>query len=82
MHDEELADLSLDDDEIAAPVDLLLSGSTIGLARRLLPNSSSSRLVLNLARTPRTVTTQTSGLVQELVSIVRGKSEITPPRQE
>jgi len=80
MHDEELADLSWDADEVAAPLDLLLSGSTMGMARRLLPNTSSSRLVSNLARKPRTVTSQTTGLVQELISIVRGNSEIAPAK--
>lgn len=52
----------------------------MGMARRLLPNTSSSRLVSNLARKPRTVTSQTTGLVQELISIVRGNSEIAPAK--
>jgi poly[(R)-3-hydroxyalkanoate] polymerase subunit PhaC len=80
MHDKGFADGSRDADEIAAPLDLLLSGSTMGMARHLLPNTSSSRLVSNLARKPRTVTSQTTGLVQELISIVRGNSEIAPAK--
>jgi polyhydroxyalkanoate synthase len=80
MHDEELADGSWDADEVAAPLDLLLSGSTLGVARRLLPNASSSRLLINLAKQPRTVTSQTTGLVQELISVVRGNSEIAPAK--
>jgi polyhydroxyalkanoate synthase subunit PhaC len=80
MHDKGFADGSWDADEVAAPLDLLLSGLTMGVARRLLPNTSSSRLVLDLARKPRTVTSQTTGLVQELISIVRGNSEIAPAK--
>jgi hypothetical protein len=80
MHDKGFADGSWDADDVAAPLDLLLSGSTMGMARRLLPNTSSSRLVSNLARKPRTVTSQTTGLVQELISIVRGNSEIAPAK--
>ena len=80
MHDEDLKEVAWDADEVAAPLDLLLSGSTLGVARRLLPNASSSRLVINLAKQPRTVTSQTTGLVQELISVVRGSSEIAPAK--
>ena len=80
MHDEDLEEVAWDADEVAAPLDLLLSGSTVGGARRLLPNASSSRLVINLAKQPRTVTSQTTGLVQELISVVRGSSEIAPAK--
>jgi len=80
MHDEDLEEVAWDADEVAAPLDLLLSGSTLGVARRLLPNASSSRLLINLAKQPRTVTSQTTGLVQELISVVRGNSEIAPAK--
>ena len=80
MHDEDLKEVAWDADEVAAPLDLLLSGSTLGVARRLLPNASSSRLVISLAKQPRTVTSQTTGLVQELISVVRGSSEIAPAK--
>ena len=80
MHDEDLEEVAWDADEVAAPLDLLLSGSTLGVARRLLPNASSSRLVINLAKQPRTVASQTTGLVQELISVVRGSSEIAPAK--
>ena len=80
MHDEDLEEVAWDADEVAAPLDLLLSGSTLGVARRLLPNASSTRLVINLAKQPRTVTSQTTGLVQELISVVRGSSEIAPAK--
>ena len=80
MQDEDLEEVAWDADEVAAPLDLLLSGSTLGVARRLLPNASSSRLVINLAKQPRTVTSQTTGLVQELISVVRGSSEIAPAK--
>jgi len=35
MHDEDLEEVAWDADEVAAPLDLLLSGSTLGVARRL-----------------------------------------------
>jgi polyhydroxyalkanoate synthase len=66
MHDEDLEEVAWDADEVAAPLDLLLSGSTLGVARRLLPNASPSRLLINLAEQLRTVTSQTTGLVQKL----------------
>jgi polyhydroxyalkanoate synthase len=82
MHDEDLEEVAWDADEVAAPLDLLLSGSTLGVARRLLPNASSSRLLINLAKQPRTVTSQTTGLVQELISVIRGNSEIAPAKAD
>ena len=42
-------------DELAAPLDLLLTSSAVGMAERLMPNASWSRFALNLARQPRMV---------------------------
>ncbi len=42
-------------DELAAPLDLLLTSSAVGIAERVMPNVSWSRFALNLARQPRTV---------------------------
>ena len=41
--------------EIAVPLDLLLTSSATGVARRMLPDTSWSRFALNLARRPGTV---------------------------
>jgi polyhydroxyalkanoate synthase len=42
-------------DELAAPLDLLLTSSAVGIADRMMPNTSWSRFALNLAKKPRTV---------------------------
>ena len=39
-------------DELAAPLDLLLTSSAVGMAERMMPNTSWSRFALNLARKP------------------------------
>ena len=63
-------------DELAAPLDLMLTSSAVGVAERIMPNVSWSRLVLNLARQPRTVGSRAAALVPELISIVEGRSAI------
>ena len=45
-----------DGEELAAPLDLLLTDAALGLGRRLTPNSSWLKLGAGLARRPRTVT--------------------------
>ena len=42
-------------DELAAPLDLLLTSSAVGMADRMMPNVAWSRFALNLAKQPRTV---------------------------
>ena len=41
-------------EELAAPLDLLLTSSAVGVAQRMLPNTSWNRFVLNLGRQPHT----------------------------
>jgi poly[(R)-3-hydroxyalkanoate] polymerase subunit PhaC len=65
-------------DELAAPLDLLLTSSAVGMADRMMPNTSWSRFALNLARRPRTVASRAAALSRELVSIVEGRSERAP----
>ena len=65
-------------DELAAPLDLLLTSSAVGIADRMMPNTSWSRFVLNLARRPRTVASRAAALSRELVSIAEGRSERAP----
>jgi hypothetical protein len=67
-------------DELAASLDLLLAGSAVGVAERVMPNVSWSRFALNLARQPRTLRSRASSLIQELVSIAEGHSEIHPAK--
>ncbi len=68
--------------EIAAPLDLLLTSSATGVARRLLPNTAWSRFALNLARRPGTVTDRAGALGRELGDIARGTSEREPAKAD
>ena len=65
-------------DELAAPLDLLLTSSAVGMAERMMPNTSWSRFALNLARKPRTVASRAADLSRELVSIAEGHSDRAP----
>ena len=67
-------------DELAAPLDLLLTSSAVGMADRMMPNTSWSRFVLNLAKRPRTVASRAGALSRELVSIAEGRSELAPAK--
>ena len=67
-------------DELAAPLDLLLTSSAVGMADRMMPNTSWSRFALNLARQPRTVASRAAALSRELVSIAEGRSELAPAK--
>jgi polyhydroxyalkanoate synthase len=67
-------------DELAAPLDLLLTSSAVGMADRMMPNTSWSRFALSLARQPRTLASRAAALSRELVSIAEGHSEVAPAR--
>ena len=62
------------------PLDLLLTSSAVGMADRMMPNTSWSRFVLNLAKRPRTVASRAGALSRELVSIAEGRSELAPAK--
>jgi polyhydroxyalkanoate synthase len=67
-------------DELAAPLDLLLTGSALGVGQRMLPNVAWSRFALNLARQPRTVAARAAALGWELAGIADGHSKLTPAK--
>jgi polyhydroxyalkanoate synthase subunit PhaC len=67
-------------DELAAPLDLLLTSSAVGMADRLMPNVAWSRFALNLAKQPRTVGSRAAALGRELVSIAEGRSDVAPAK--
>jgi polyhydroxyalkanoate synthase subunit PhaC len=67
-------------DELAAPLDLLLTSSALGMAERMMPNTSWSRFGLSLARKPGTVASRTATLGRELVAIARGRSDLAPAK--
>jgi polyhydroxyalkanoate synthase subunit PhaC len=66
--------------ELAAPLDLLLSSSAIGVAERMMPNTSWSRFALTLARRPATVASRATTLGRELVSLDEGRSQLAPAK--
>jgi polyhydroxyalkanoate synthase len=65
-------------DELAAPLDLLLTSSAVGVAQRMMPNTAWSRFALNLAKRPRIVASRAAALGRELVEIGQGRSEVAP----
>jgi polyhydroxyalkanoate synthase len=65
-------------DELAAPLDLLLTSSALGMADRMLPNVSWSRFALSLARQPCSVASRAAALGRELVAIAEGRSDVAP----
>jgi polyhydroxyalkanoate synthase len=67
-------------DELAAPLDLLLTSSAVGVAERMMPDVSWSRFAINLARRPRTVALRAAALGRELVAIAEGRSDLAPGR--
>jgi poly[(R)-3-hydroxyalkanoate] polymerase subunit PhaC len=69
-------------DELAAPLDLLLANSALGVAERMMPNTSWSRFGLSLARQPRVVASRAAGLGRELVSIAEGRSDVAPGKRD
>jgi len=67
-------------DELAAPLDLLLTSSAVGVAERMMPNVSWSRFAIALARKPRTLAHRARELGGQLVSIAEGRSDLAPAK--
>jgi polyhydroxyalkanoate synthase subunit PhaC len=67
-------------DELAAPLDLLLTSSAMGMADRMLPNVAWSRFALNLAKKPRTVASRAAALGRELIAVAEGRSDVAPAK--
>jgi len=64
----------------AAPLDALLVDAALGPVRRLLPNASTAKWILSLARQPKVTAERFSDLAAEAGRILAGVSEITPRR--
>jgi len=71
-----------DGEELAAPLDLMLTDAALGLGRRLAPNSSWLALGAGLARRPRAVTRRSAELARQLTQITVGQSKITPEKRD
>jgi polyhydroxyalkanoate synthase len=67
-------------DELAVPLDLLLTRPVFGLAERISPNMSWRRFAANLARQPGVVASRAGTLGRELGAIAAGRSEIAPAK--
>jgi poly[(R)-3-hydroxyalkanoate] polymerase subunit PhaC len=67
-------------DELAAPLDLLLTSSAMGMADRMLPNVAWSRFALSLAKQPRTVASRAAALGRELIAVAEGRSDVAPTK--
>ncbi|OBG28588.1 alpha/beta hydrolase [Mycobacterium sp. 852002-51057_SCH5723018] len=61
--------------EITTPPDLLLTGSAVGIASRMMPDTSWGRFGLKLARRPGLVAERVGAFGRELASIATGTSD-------
>ena len=68
--------------EAAASLDLLLTDASRGMLRRFLPNGSTVRFGLGLARKPATVTRRVAGLAGDLGAIAAGRSALAPSARD
>lgn len=69
-------------DELAAPLDLLLTSATRPFASRMTPDATWARLGANLAQRPGAVTGRAATLTRELGAIAAGKSHRAPARAD
>ncbi|TSD93666.1 alpha/beta fold hydrolase [Skermania sp. ID1734] len=69
-------------EELAAPLDLLLTSATRPFLGRMMPNQSWSRLGASLAKQPGTVANRVGGLARELGAIAIGSSDRAPARAD
>ncbi|MGO9035747.1 PHA/PHB synthase family protein [Mycobacterium sp.] len=69
-------------DELAAPLDLLLTSATKPFASRMMPNTTWARFAGNLAQHPGAVADRVGALTRELGSIAAGKSHRAPARAD
>jgi len=69
-------------EELAAPLDLMLTDAALGLPRRLAPNSSWFALGRRLATRPRAVARRGTDLTRQLAQIAVGQSAITPAKRD
>ena len=69
-------------DELAAPLDLLLTSATKPFASRMMPNATWARFGANLAQQPGVVADRAGTLTRELGAIAAGKSHRAPARAD
>jgi len=69
-------------DDLAIPLDFLLTPAAIGPLRRLAPSGSWLRLARKLSSRPQTVARRTSNLIVELGSIAIGDNDRAPSKRD
>src|ERR1700739_4735436 len=69
-------------DELAAPLDLLLTSATKPFVSRMAPNATWARFGANLAQHPGAVAGRVNALTRELGDIALGKSHRAPARAD
>ena len=69
-------------DELAAPLDLLLTSATRPVVSRMMPNATWARFAANLAQRPGAVAGRAATLTRELGSIAVGRSHRAPARAD
>jgi polyhydroxyalkanoate synthase subunit PhaC len=69
-------------DELATPLDLLLTSATRPFARRMMPDATWARLGANLAKQPGAVAGRAGMLARELGSVVVGRSHRAPAKAD
>jgi polyhydroxyalkanoate synthase subunit PhaC len=69
-------------DELAAPLDLLLTSATKPFVSRMMPNATWARFGASLAQHPGDVAGRATTLARELGSIAAGKSHRAPARAD
>jgi len=69
-------------DELAAPLDLLLSSATKPFASRMMPDATWARFGANLAQRPGAVAGRAAALTRELGAIAAGNSHRVPARAD
>lgn len=69
-------------ERLAAPLDLLLTDSALGLGRRFLPSRAWLRFGVRIALQPNVLAGRGRALAGELVDIVRGTSTRAPARSD
>src|SRR6201997_5628345 len=69
-------------DELAAPLDLLLTSATRPFVSRIMPDATWSHFGANLAKNPSAVAGRVGALTRELGTIAAGKSDRAPGRAD
>ena len=69
-------------DELATPLDLLLTSATRPFVRRMMPDAAWARLGANLAKQPGAVAGRAGTLARELGSVVVGRSQRAPAKAD